>query len=472
MSTFERVDALVDPGIEPVEPRRRVLSGIDLAILWGDLGIGLLVLVTGGLLVPGLGFGDAMVAIVLGSAVGVALLSLAASAGAQHGVPTMVLLRPVLGIRGSWVPSALNTVQLIGWTAVEFWAISLVADIVSDRVFGFSARPFWLVITVLVCLGLALWGPVGVTRTWMKRFGAWATAGICLMVTVMVLATDGAASALAADGQGGWPTVGSALDLVIAMPVSWLPLVADYTRFGTGARPAFVGTFTGYFVANVWLYALGALLVLVAGAVPDPAGVAVAILAVAGGSLAGFVFLVGLLVGETDEAFADIYSGSVSLQNIAPRVSLSVFTVVIVLLSGVLALWLNMARYEAFLFLIGSLFVPLFGVLVADHFVNRRGRIDLTSLYDPHGRYSYTKGLRFAALIPWLVGFSVYHWINPGGLPAWWTDMTATFLGAPLIDTVAWMPASIPSFTIAFLLALLLPRVSWPRAPSIEGEPR
>ena len=128
--------------IDPVPPRRRSLSGFDVAVLWGDLGIGLLVLVTGGLLVPGLSFGAALVAIVLGSVIGAGLLALIGAVGAEYGLPTMVLFRPFLGRRGSWIPSALNAGQLIGWTAVEFWAMSLVADLVASTVFGFSAR--WL----------------------------------------------------------------------------------------------------------------------------------------------------------------------------------------------------------------------------------------------------------------------------------------------------------------------------------------
>src|SRR5215210_6674477 len=92
----ELPDDSSDWGIRPVPRARRVLSGFDLAILWGDLGIGLLVLVTGALLVPALGFLSALTAIVVGSVIGCALLGLVAIAGADHGVPTMVLLRPVL----------------------------------------------------------------------------------------------------------------------------------------------------------------------------------------------------------------------------------------------------------------------------------------------------------------------------------------------------------------------------------------
>ena len=442
----------LDPGIDPVPRQHRTLSALDLAVLWGDLGIGLLVLVTGALLVPALGFSSAMAAILLGSLIGVTLLALVGAAGADRGLPSMVLLRSVLGVRGSWLPSALNALQMVGWTAVELWAMSFVADLVARRSFGISARPLWLAVAAVVCTGLALWGPVGVTRVWMERFGAWLIGGISVAVTVLLVAEGALEEALASSGAGGFPTFGPALDLVIAMPISWLPAVADYSRFATRPRAAFVGTFSGYFVANVWLYALGALLVLSAGADPSPAGVAGGILAVVGGSIAGGMFLLGLLVGETDEAFANIYSASVTLQNIFPRLPQRILSLAVAALGTALAAWLTMERYESFLFLIGSVFVPLFGVFIAVYFASpRRGT----------GRpvWEGASGVRLTAVVAWLAGFLVYHWILPTG-PGWWTGFVVAIVGDPLSERFVWLGASVPSLVVSGLLALAALRLS------------
>jgi putative hydroxymethylpyrimidine transporter CytX len=463
---LERAETRPEWGIDPVPLEHRTLTARNCAVLWGDLGVGLLVLVTGALLVPGLGFIAAFAAIVIGSIIGVTLLAFAASLGARHGVPTMVLFRPVLGIRGSWFPTALNVAQLVGWTAVELWAISFVADIASEQAFGFSNRGLWLGAAAIVCSGLALWGPVGVTRVWLERFGAWLIAIISVAVTALVLTSDGLIDALRAPGTGGFPTFGLAIDLVIAMPISWLPLVADYTRFARRPRSAFAGTFWGYLIANVWLYTLGVLLVLGAGAEPSPAGIATGILALAGGTIAGVLFLVGLLVGETDEAFADIYSGAVSLQNIWPRASQRMLIVGIGAISTALAGWLTMERYEVFLFLIGSVFVPLFGVLIANHVITRKRGLDMGELYRPRGRYWFTSGVRLASIVPWLAGFIVYHWIVPTG-PAWWTEAVGGVLGEPLWLRAPWLGASLPSFAVAFLVAVLA--FGWRRG--IDPEP-
>src|SRR5436189_3262096 len=103
-------------GIHPVPEDRRRFSGLDIGVLWGDLSIGLLVLLTGALLVPSLGLPSALLAIVVGSLIGCVPLALVGLAGARDGVPTMVLFRPVLGVQGSYLPSVLNVVQLNRWT--------------------------------------------------------------------------------------------------------------------------------------------------------------------------------------------------------------------------------------------------------------------------------------------------------------------------------------------------------------------
>ncbi|MDQ3985303.1 MAG: cytosine permease [Actinomycetota bacterium] len=465
--TLQRLSVLPDRGIEPIPLSERTLSGFDLAILWGDLAIGLLVLVAGGLLVPGLGFMEALLAIVLGSVAGVALLALAGVAGADHGVPTMVLLRPTLGLRGSWAPSVLNGLQLIGWTAVELWAMSFVADIVSERIFGFSARWLWLMVAAVVCTSLALWGPVGVTRVWMKRFGAWIVGGVSVVVTILALRTEGIGDLLTAPGTGDL-NFGVALDLVIALPVSWVPLVADYTRFSKSPRAAFGGTFWGYLFANIWLYGLGALLVLSTNGTPSPSGMAAGILALAGGSIAGILFLVGLLAGETDEAFADIYSGAVCIQNMFPNASQRVLAVGITAVSTVLAGWLTMERYEAFLFLIGSIFVPLFGVLAADYFVRRRRSIDVHHLYEQGGRYWFKGGFRIESVLPWFAGFAIYHWILPTG-PTWWLDAIGKVV-TPVSDSVPWISASVVAFAASFAIALAFPDKLGSRHASVTGD--
>ncbi|MGH2635996.1 MAG: putative hydroxymethylpyrimidine transporter CytX [Actinomycetota bacterium] len=436
-------------GIRPVPDDRRTLSGLDLAVLWGDLSVGLLVMVTGALLVPALGLGSALLAIVVGSVIGCVPLALVALAGERERVPTMVLLRPVLGARGSFLPSALNVVQLVGWTAVEFWAMGEVANVASATLFGLDARNLWVAVVAVVCTGLALGGPILVVRRWLERFGIYVLVGTAVWITVEVLRAGDLGSIWRTPGQGGLP-FWVAVDLVIVMPVSWLPLAADYTRFARPGSRAVAGTYVGYLIGNAWFYALGVLLSLAAGASADAVGIGSAIVALAGGGLV----LLALLVGESDNAFADIYSAAVSTQNVAPRVSQRRLILAVGAVGLVLALVFTMESYELFLLLIGSVFVPLFGVFAADYFVRRGGRYGEALLFEP-------SGFRWIAFVPWVAGFVVYQWCLATG-PAAWVDAVRTalsdWLGLPYPLFGSRLGASLPAFFVAFALALVLLR--------------
>src|SRR3954464_6041657 len=126
-------------GIEPVPERLQVLGFLDTFLLWGNLSISLLVIVAGALLVPALSLPLALLAILVAAVAGNLLLGLAALIGADARVPAMVLLRAPLGHRGSYLPTALNVVQCLGWGVFELWIIATAANALSKQVFHFDA---------------------------------------------------------------------------------------------------------------------------------------------------------------------------------------------------------------------------------------------------------------------------------------------------------------------------------------------
>lgn len=430
-------------GIEPVPLPDRRLGFLDYFVLWGDLGVGLLVLLAGSFLVPGLGLGQALTAIVIGTAIGCLLLALTGLIGAETGVPTMVLLRAALGIRGSYLPTVLNILQLIGWTIFEIVIMGYAANAISRSLFGFDSYPLWAAIFAAGVILMGLGGPVAVVRQWLEKFAVWVVLATTAYLTYYLFAHYDITAVLRQPGDGSLPFwVG--VDLVIAMPVSWLPLVADYNRFARERRSSFWGTFLGYFVTNVWFYALGALLLLAAGVTQEPKGFVTAV-----ALIAGWLALLVLLVDETDNAWADLYSAAVSLQNLFPKVSQRGLILGVGVLSYLIAAVLDITQFEFFLFLIGAFFVPLFGVLTADYFVLRR-RYTVVELYRPHGAYWHQGGFNILAIVAWLLGVVAYHVTSPlvlnlTLLPGWGEGFPAwlTVLGG-----------SIPAFVVAFGLHL------------------
>src|SRR5262249_13830782 len=154
--------------IEPVPERLRVLGLGDTILLWGNLAVSLLVIVAGALLVPALSLKQSLLAIAIASVVGCAMLGGAAAIGTDARVPAMVLMRAPLGQRGSYLATALNVVQCLGWAVYELIIIASASAALSDRVFGFRAQWLWTVLFGGVAIALAWLGPIGFVRRYVR----------------------------------------------------------------------------------------------------------------------------------------------------------------------------------------------------------------------------------------------------------------------------------------------------------------
>ncbi|WP_369135386.1 cytosine permease [Modestobacter sp. I12A-02662] len=434
-STTRPSAARGDAPLTLAERPPRTLGLRDSLGLWGNLGISLLLPVAAVFVVlPDGSLGTSLAAIVVGALIGGTLLGLAAAAGAREQVPAMVLLRGLLGRRSSYLPTALNLVQCIGWATFE---IVIIAEAAS-RVLDAPRWPFALAAGVLAT-AMAL-RPLGVVRV-LARYAVWAALAALAYLFAQVLAEP-----LPPISGGGATSFWTAADIVIALPISWLPLAADYTRHARSARIAGVGAGVGYGLATVVMFTLGVLALAAYGS--SGLDVVDALLAVPLGALAVLV----LVVVELDEAFANLYSTAVSAQNVVARADRRLLALAVGTAATVLALTFDIAAYEPFLFLIGAVFVPLAGVFVVAYWLVPRGAWDTSD----------SAPARPALLVPWAAGFVAYqltlptYLTGPGaGWTAWWTARQ-TDLG---IDPANGWSASLVSLAVAVLLtaAVLLP---------------
>jgi NCS1 family nucleobase:cation symporter-1 len=421
-------------------PPPRLLGLFDQVALWGNLGISLLLLVAAGFVLspdpalPPLSITAALAAVVVGAVIGNLLLGLGAVPGAETGAPAMVLLRGMLGHRGSWLPTAFNLAQNLGWATLEIWIIADAAVRLTDG----SLRWVFTVAAGAVATFMAV-RPLGVVRGYLKRFAVWAVLLSTAYLFVRVLARGGFPDF----GDGSWRAFWKGADIVIALPISWIPLAADYSRHSRTTRAAFGGAFLGYGAATMAFFSLGVLAYssfAVDAASGTPVDVIGSLLALPAGALA----LAILAVDELDEAFANLYSTTASAQNVAPRVDRRWVTIPAGVLCTVLALVVDMLAYESFLLLIGSVFVPLFATFAVDYYLLRRGRWDVSERARP----------RWEMVVPWAAGFVAYQLVNPGFVDwwaGWWRDLGVT--------SPSWASASIVSFVVAAVLALVVGRV-------------
>ena len=251
--------------LRPVGDDQRVFNGFSHASLWFSLGVGLLVMQVGAYLVPAVGTRDALWAIVLGSVLGSGLLAWTARIGCQTGLSSAGLMHRVYGDAFARLPVFLNIVQLIGWTTFELVVMRDGTAAIAQQALGLTLAPW---VPTVLWGGLLAVLMLGSMLTLVRRFVA--RIGLPLVIASLlwlswhflgVLQERGVQAFLDRAGDGSMGLL-SAIDLVIAMPVSWLPLVADYARHGRSPRSTLTGTWLGYAVANAWCYALG---VLVAG---------------------------------------------------------------------------------------------------------------------------------------------------------------------------------------------------------------
>lgn len=413
------------------EAAPRTLSLFDQFGFWGNVGVSLLgfsgaIAILAPYGVQPLSMAAAVSAVVVGSVLGGLILGASLVLGARTGAPAMVLLRGLLGTKASFVPTALNIAQCLGWAVFELVTISTGLQALTS---GDLPRWLCLLLAGVVTTALTI-RPLG----WIRALRKYVSVLVVFALVVLAIGLlRNPMPALSGSWQGFWLAVDSAM----ALTISWVPLGADYSRHSRSSRAAFAGGFLGYGVTQIACLVIG--LVALAQVAQDGSRIFDLFIGLPLGTLAFAI----LVIRETDQSFANVYSTAVSLQNLRPSLDRRVLTVIIGGLTTALALTININDYANFLYLIGAVFIPMSGALIAA-WIRSRGRGWDTSEDAP---------ARPGMLLAWLVGFVVYQLINPGSIAHWsdfWTSAgtRAHTLGHP------WLSASIASFVVAVLLAL------------------
>ena len=410
-------------GINPVPTKHRILRGFDYFILWSSLGVGLLVFSAGSFLseTP---FYHALLAIIIGSIAGSVLLSMAGKIGSDHAVPSIIGIRPAFGLYGSYLAAVLNIIQLIGWTTFEILILSKAAEQLTNMHVTFV----WNIIFGVIITLLGIFGPLFLVKQWLSKFAIWIVyaSSAIILVTLLFQNLPNVMS-----GEGKDMSFFVALDIVIAMPISWMPLVSDYNRFAKTSKGAFIGTLIGFSITNIIFYVGGLLF-----GVGDISSIIISIQAI----LSGFILLV-MIVDEIDNAFADIYSAAISSQSIFHNLNQRHLIIGFSIVSTILAIFVSIEGYEQFLFLIGALFIPLFGVLLTDYFVIKHGKYQNDMMY---GNNLIKVG--YPAIIAWAIGALLYYLLSQ--------------LSPIYISQLPIIGSTVPSLIASSLLYLLITKLA------------
>ncbi len=438
---------VLDTEVLPPQP----LGFRDQFAFWANLGVSLLGF-GGALLIlqpdgfPQLPLSGAFLAVLVGTVVGALMVALATLPGAQTGVPSMALLRGLFGAKISYLPTILNVLQLIGWGTFELFIIAEAAEALTG---GAGPRWSYIILAGILTTLMTIW-PLGGIRL-LRRY---VTVAVFIAMTyfTVVFLRDG----LPELGGGSWDGFLPGVDIALAVAISWVPLASDYSRFSRTPPRAFWSTLTGFTLTSVWAFWLGLLALSTVGY--DGNRVFDAFTEAGSGAVTGLAMLAFavLIIREVDQSFANVYSTATSTQNILPRLDRRILSILIGGLITGLALMVDFTTYENFLYLIGSVFLPMFAVLIVDYFLGagRRGwdvREDAPS--------------RWLMLLPWVGGFVTYQLVNPGSVSAWvdlWTSVRDGIGFTPR----SWMSASLLSFLVAAALTWVVVAATTPRERS------
>ncbi len=358
------------------------LSGFSLFALWFGAAISMAEIFTGGLLAP-LGFSDGLKAILLGHFIGGVIMLLAGAIGAYSKLPAMMSTRISFGLYGSYLFSLLNIIQLIGWSAVMIISGGRAANELSVALFGFDNLYVW---GIMITLMIALWIALG-----KDGFGKLNVVAVILLLglTLFLCTIVFKEGSIFSKTSSGEMSFGTALELSIIMPLSWLPLVSDYTRFASEKKSGLMATFVGYFLGSSLMYAVGLALALYA----KDASVGSLML----GLRLGFLALGIVLLSTVTTTFLDAYSAGVTSLNLFPRWNERYVALLMTAIGCMVALFTPIEQYETFLYAIGSVFGPLFAIVLSDYFIFKKTEI-MPNI-----------ALSIGSFIIWIVGVILYY---------------------------------------------------------------
>ena len=347
-------------------------------LIWFGAGVSLAEIITGTYFAS-LGMATGIAAIVVGHIIGCVLLFLAGYIGARTGKSAMETAAMFFGKRGAVLFAVLNVVQLVGWTGIMIYDGALSAN----SLLSCGAWVWCLVIGVLiiawVCLGIKSLEKVNIV----------AMAALFVLTIALCVLTFSGATPLGVEDDG--LTFGAAVELAVAMPLSWLPLVSDYTRSAARPLAATATSAIVYGLVSCWMYGIGMAMAIYTGEY-DIAQIMLR----TGMGVAGLVIVVFSTVTTT---FLDANSAGVSSEAIGAPFGLAVPGKIVAIVAAVLgtvgAIVFPMDDITDFLYLIGSVFAPMIAVMIAGHFVLKTDCSNAS--------------FNWVNLVIWLIGFVLYR---------------------------------------------------------------
>ena len=380
-------------------------SVFENSLIWFGAGVSIAEILTGTYLAP-LGFQKGLAAILIGHVIGCCMMFFAGLIGGKMRKSAMETVKVSFGQKGGLLFAVLNVLQLVGWTAIMIYDGALAVD----SSFYTGAWVWCIVIGALI----VLWIAVGVTN--LGKINTIAMAALfvltILLCRVIFFGDSGAAADLSSEAM----SFGAAVELSVAMPLSWLPVISDYTREAEKPVKATAASVIVYGLVSCWMYVIG----MGAAIYTGESDIAV-IMVKAGLGIAALLIVIFSTVTTT---FLDAYSAGVSSESVFQKLKAGHVGIVVTVIGTVAAILFPMDDITDFLYLIGSVFAPMIAVQIADVFILKKEK--------SAGDFDWKN------LVIWLIGFVIYRWLMTVDIPVGNTlpDMAVVIVLCLIADAV------------------------------------
>ncbi len=351
-------------------------SVFENGLIWFGAGVSIAEILTGTYLAD-LGFGKGLLAIIVGHIIGCTMLFLSGLIGGKVRRSAMETAKMSFGSKGGLLFSALNVIQLVGWTAIMIYDGALAAD----GILGVGNWVWCLLIGGLIIV----WILIGIEN--LGKVNTVAMAALFILTILLSFVIFGHGGASVAGGED--MTFGAAVELSVAMPLSWLPLISDYTREAEKPVQATAVSAVVYGLVSCWMYVIGMGAAIFTGE-SDIAQIMVK----AGLGIAGLLIIVFSTVTTT---FLDAYSAGISSESLGEKINGKWVAVVVTVIGIAGAILFPMDDITDFLYFIGSVFAPMIAIQIADFFMLKKAESK--------------RAFEWKTLVVWLLGFVIYRWL-------------------------------------------------------------
>ncbi|MDD6795618.1 MAG: putative hydroxymethylpyrimidine transporter CytX [Clostridiaceae bacterium] len=347
-------------------------------LIWFGAGISITEILSGTYIAP-LGLKKGIIAILLGHLIGCFLLYLLGVIGGRTEKSSMETVKMSFGKKGALFFSVLNVLQLVGWTAVMIISGAKATSTMSEKLWGINNDWIWsLVIGFLIIL----WIVIGIKN--IDKVNYFAVGALFILTIVLSFVVFGGGAATIVEGEMSF---GAAVELCVAMPVSWIPLIADYTRVAEKPKESSFASAATYFIASSWMNIIG----MGAAIFTGESDISIIMFQAGIGILGVFI----IIVSTVTTTFLDSYSAGVSSISVCSKIKEKPAGIVVTVIGILIAIFVPMDTFEDFLYLISSVFAPMAAIQIVDYFILKKE--------------SFNKQIDWFNILIWGIGFIIYR---------------------------------------------------------------